>query len=614
MSYSHAGRLLRIDLSAGDWQIEAIPDEWVENYLLGSGLAAKIFYEEIDPGLDPLDPASPLLAFNGLLSGTFAPTACRSSWCGRSPLTGIWGEANMGGHWGAELRFSGYDGLIIKGQADEPVYLWINGEENRIELRPAGHLWGLDHYATVDRLQEETDPKARVACIGPAGENLVRFAAVMTGGQPHSRAAGRTGMGAIMGSKKLKAIVVRGQERPQYYDRAGFQRYVKESNAWIKENSIAMSQLGTAGGIPATEQFGDIPLQNWRMGSWKEGTDKISGQVIHETMWVKHTHCFACPIGCGKEVEIKEGPYKMRGHGPEYETIAGFGGMTLNDDIKSIAKMNDLCNRYGMDTISTSAVIAFAMETYEKGILTKEDTDGIELTWGNAPAIIQAIEKIAHREGLGDLLADGVRATAQRLGKGTEDFAIHVKGMEMPYHDPRAFVSMAANYATSNRGACHLEAVSFWPGYGLQFPELGYDKPFDTHDSEGKAQMTYDFQNYQSVYNPLGLCKFIIKGLVEPGTVAQLVNLAMGWNWTPKDVMRMGEKIFNLKRMINIRYGITARDDVLPKRFLTEPRPSGHAKGALPDLDKMLPEYYRLRGWTEEGVPTEEKLAELGLL
>ena len=613
MSYAYAGKYLRVDLTEGRWWDESITDDQVRQWLLGSGLAAKILYDEMDPGVEALDPRSPLLIFNGLLVGTFAPTACRTSFCGRSPLTGIWNEANLGSHWGATLRFAGYDGLVITGRAAEPVYLYMDGVDGRIELRPAGHLWGLDHFETSERLFEETDARAKVASIGPAGENLVRFASIMSGGPDHARTAGRGGMGAVMGSKNLKAIVVRGRERPKYHDVRRFNQYVRESNAWIKENSIAMTKFGSASGVAATEKFGDIPLKNWREGSWVEGTSKITGQAIHETMWLKHTFCFACPIGCGKEVEVKEGPYTMHGHGPEYETIAGFGGMTMNDNIYSIAKANDLCNRNGMDTISTSSVIAFAMEAYERGLIIKEDTDGIELTWGNAEAIVALIPKIAHREGIGDLLADGVRAAAARLGPEAKAFAIHVKGMEVPYHDPRGFVSMATNYATSNRGACHLEALSYWNGYGILMPDLGYDVALDPHKTEGQAKLCFDYQNYQSVYNPLGLCKFIIKGLVGPATVAQLVSLAMGWDWAVEDVLRMGEKIFTLKRMINNRYGIGRQDDVLPQRLLTLPRPSGYAEGVLPDLDTMLPEYYRLRGWDENGAPTKEKLRQLGL-
>ncbi len=614
MPHVYSGNLLRLDLSSGTQRTEPVDEADVRQYLLGSGLAAKIYYEEMDPGLDPLDPASPLLAFTGLLTGTYSPTGCRSTWCARSPLTGIWDEANMGGHWGAELRFAGFDGLIITGRAPEPVYLWIH--DGQAEVRPAGHLWGKDHFEVFEALREETDPKAQVACIGLAGENLVHFASVMQGGQDHARAAGRGGMGALLGSKNLKAIVVRGTAKPTYPDQAAFRGFVREINPFIKANSVGLSQLGTAGGVPATELTGDLPLKNWTLGNWKDEAARISGQRIAETIFDRHTHCFACPIGCGKNVKIEEGPYAgVRGHGPEYETLAGFGGNCLCDDLNAISRMNDLCNRYGLDTISTSAVIAFAMEAYEKGLLSSDDTGGIELTWGNAGAMIETIHAIARREGIGALLADGVRAVAAHLDPEAEAFAIHVKGMELPYHDPRAFVDMAANYATAARGACHLESLAYWMGYGVRFDVYGWYNPqdYDAHDSDGKGQVTVDFQNYMAVYNPLGICKFIAKGKVGPQHIADLVSAATGWDWTADHLLQTGERLFNLKRLINWRLGVTGADDTLPQRLLTEPRPTGGAAGVLPDLGAMLAEYYRVRGWTSAGVPTPAHLEALGL-
>jgi aldehyde:ferredoxin oxidoreductase len=610
----HSGQLVRIDLTKGVHRVESIDEGDVRRVLLGSGLAAKIYYEEMDPGLDPLDPSSPLLAFTGLLTGTFSPTGCRSSWCGRSPLTGIWNEANMGGHWGAELRFAGFDGLIVTGRAGEPVYLWIH--DGQVEIRSAAHLWGLDHFETFEKLRDETDPKAQLACIGLAGENLVRLANVMQGGQDHARTAGRGGMGALLGSKNLKAIVVRGTGKPAYPDLKAFRGFVQDINKFIKANSVGLSQLGTAGGVPATELTGDLPLKNWTLGNWKEEAAHVSGQRIAETIFERHTHCFACPIGCGKTVKIEDGPYAgVYGHGPEYETLAGFGGNCQCDDLNAISWMNDLCNRYGLDTISTSSSLAFAMEAYERGLITQEQTGGLDLTWGNAEAMIEAIHAIARREGIGELLADGVRAAAQQFGPEAEAFAIHVKGLEMPYHDPRAFVSMAANYATGVRGGCHLESLSYWLGYGVRFDVYGWYNPqdYDPHDSVGKGQVAVDFQNYMAVYNPLGLCKFIAKGKVEPRHIADLVNAALGWGWTARDLLLTGERICNLKRLINLRLGITRADDTLPQRVLAEPRPSGGAEGVLPDLDLMLEEYYSARGWTPDGVPSPERLAALGL-
>ncbi|NLF12331.1 MAG: aldehyde ferredoxin oxidoreductase family protein [Anaerolineaceae bacterium] len=613
MAFVYAGKLLRVDLGSGALRFESISEADVRRYLLGSGLAARIYYQEMDPGLDPLHPDSPLLAMNGLLTGTFSPTGCRSSWCGRSPLTGIWNEANMGGHWGAELRFAGLDGLIVTGRAAEPVYLWIH--DGQAEIRPAGHLWGLEHFDVFERLRGETDPKAQVACIGPAGENLVRLAGVMQGGQEHARSGARGGMGALLGSKNLKAIVVRGSDRPQYPDPKAFQAFVKQINAFIKDNSVGMSQLGTPGGIIGTELTGDLPLKNWSEGSWKEETARISGQRIAETIFARHTHCFACPIGCGKTVKIDDGPYAgVYGHGPEYETLAGFGGNCQCDDLNAIARMNDLCNRYGLDTISTSAALAFAMEAYEKGLLSREEAGGLDLTWGNAPAMIEAVGQIARREGVGEILADGVRAAAARLGPEAEAFAVHVKGMEMPYHDPRAFVSMAPSYATAVRGACHLEGLSYWAGYGVRWPGWYEPDTYNPHDSTGQGKVAVDFQNYVGVYNPLGLCKFIIKSTITPGNIAELVNAALGWDWTAADVVDTGERLFNLKRLIDLRLGVTAADDTLPRRLLAEPRPSGGAAGVLPDLPAMLEEYYRVRGWDADGTPGAERLAALNVL
>jgi len=609
-----AGRLLRVDLTHGTWITETIDDEDVRRWLLGSGLAAKLYHDQMDASREPLHPDSPLLVFNGVLTGTFAPTACRSSWCGRSPLTGIWNESNLGSHWGAELRFAGFDGLVITGRAAGPVYLWINGLDNRIELRDASHLWGRDYFETADALREETDGRAQVAGVGPAGENLVKIAGVMSGPSNCVRAAARGGMGALLGSKQLKAIVVRGDQRPAYPDPRAFRDQVKEQNAYIKENTVSMSNFGTAGGVMGTVKCGDMPLRNWTAGSWDQAAD-VSGQTIYGKYLVKHTFCYACPIGCGKMIEVKEGKYPSpQGEGVEYETVAGFGGMLRNANAESVALCNSLCNRYGLDTISTSSVIAFAMEAFERGLIGPDETGGIDLRFGKPDAALAMIEKIVHRRDLGDVLAEGVRAAARRIGQGAEALAVHVKGLEIAYHDPRAFISMGVNYATANRGGCHLEGLTYWNGYGTGLPDLGYPEPLPPHDSTPEqARMACDHQNYYSVFNPLGLCKFIAKGSVGPERICQLVNSALGWHWTVDDLLTVGERLFQLKRLINVRLGVTAADDTLPRRLLSEPRPAGGAAGVLPDLDKMLPVYYQLRDWDENGVPRHARLERLEL-
>lgn len=594
MNGPYAGRWLRIDLSERRVEERDFAAEEIRQWLLGSGMAAHLFDRWLEPDRDPLDPASPLLIFNGLLTGTFAPAAARTSWCGRSPLTGIWNESNVGGHWGTQLRYAGYDGLVIVGRAQSPVYLWI--DDGQVEIRDAAHLWGLGTFEAHDRLRKETDPEAQVACIGPAGENRVRIAGVMVGGRAHNRAAGRGGMGAVMGAKHLKAVVVHGTQRPVYPDPDRMRRVVRDLNRTLRSRSEGMSLTGTAGGIPGAEHFGDLPLKNWREGSWPEGAQAISGQKIRETIWVKDTFCHACPVGCGKAVRLSSGPYAGAVlEGPEYETLAGFGGNLLIDDLEGLATINARCNDLGLDTISTSAVISFAAEAVERGLIPAEEAEG--LTWSDPRPVLTLLDRIARREGLGDLLADGVRAASQRLGPEAARFAVHVKGMEVPYHDPRAFVDMALNYATANRGACHLESLSYWHGYGIEWP--GWQEgPRDRFASdEETVRLVVTFQDFLAVYNPLGLCKFMVKGGMDPERTATLVSAATGWDWTAEDLMRTGRRIFDLKRRINRRLGVTRADDTLPHRFLHEPRPSGTAAGVLPDLEAMLPLYYELRGW-----------------
>jgi len=566
----------------------------------------------MDPSLDPLAPASPLIVMNGVLAGTFAPTGCRSSWCGRSPLTGIWNEANLAHYWGAELRAAGYDGLIITGRAEGPTYLWLS--QGAVEFRDAAHLWGRDWFEAGDALLAETDPKAQVAGIGTAGEGLVKIAGIMCGPSNYVRAAARGGMGALLGSKNLKAIVVRGKARPEYPDPKRFRDEVREQNEFIKEHSQPMSNLGTAGGVLGTELYGDIPIRNWTLGNWPDAVN-LAGQTFYPKYLVKHTHCYACPIGCGKEIEVKEGPYASpRGEGVEYETLAGFGGLCQVSSFESVALANSLCNRYGLDTISTAAVIAFGMEAFERELIGSAETGGIELRFGSADAMLAMIGHIARQENIGAVLAQGVRAAAAQIGQGSEAFAVHVKGLEVAHHDPRAFVSMAVNYATAARGGCHLESATFWNGYGIPHPDLGYPSPLPIHASDAATvKLCYDFQNYAGVYNPLGLCKFLIKGQVGPERLCAIVNAALGWEWTTQDVLDTGDRIFQLKRLINLRLGVTAADDRLPPRFANEPRPTGGAAGVLPDLAVMLPLYYEMRGWGPDGAPSPERLVRLGI-
>lgn len=617
MTFAYAGKYLHIDLTTGAVRVESIDPADARKYFLGSGYAAKLYAETVDPDIAPLDPRSPVYIFNGLFTGTLAPTGCRSSWCGRSPLTGIWNEANVGGHIGAELRAAGVDGLVLTGQAEQPVYIYVHDSADGpvAEIRAADGIWGLDTFDAYDALLAATHPRARAGVIGPAGENLVPFAAVLQGGRTHSRAAGRGGIGALLGSKRVKAIVAHGSERPTYADKDALRERVKAHVQTIREGSKGASMYGTAGGLTGTEFFGDLPIHNWSGGSWEDGAHALSGQVIHETYWTKHTFCFACPVGCGKHIEIKDGPYAgVSGEGPEYETLAGFGALLEIDDLAAVCRANDLCNRLGLDTISAAGVIAFAFEAFERGLLTAAETDGVPLAWGDPAGMLKLLDLIAARRGAGAYLAEGVRAAAAHLGRDSAQFAIHVKGLEMAYHDPRAYFSMAANYATANRGACHLEALSYWVLYGIS-PRNWYPGEFTygRFDVAGAGRDAVAFQDYLGVYNPLGLCKFIGKLGFSYAEIAELINLAAGWDMTGAEVQQVGERLFNLKRAINNRLGITRADDTLPERLLTEPRPSGGAAGQLPALAPMLEEYYAARGWLPDGRPAPETLARLGL-
>ena len=612
MSFDLPNRLLWIDLSARCWEVRELEERSLRAYLGGSGIAARILYDEVGPEVEPTAPESPLLFMTGLLTGTPVPTACKLSVCARSPLTGIWGEATSGGHYGAELARTAYTGIAIVGRADEPVYLWVC--DDRVEICSAKAVWGKDTYETEEALREETDPRARVACIGPAGERGLPIASVMLEGR-HARAAGRAGMGAVMGSKCLKAVVVRGTGRRMVSDREGLRAELKELVPEIKARGKGLSDFGTAGGVESVELHGDLPIQNWRLGSWPEGAQKTSGQAMASTMFRRHYACFGCPIACGKRMAIEKGPHAgVDAHGPEYESAAGFGALCLNEDAEAIVVANDLCARYGLDTISVSAAIAFAMEAYEKGILTQEDVEGLDLAWGNADTMLELVHRIGRGEGIGKLLGQGVRRAADLLGRNAVEFAIHVKGLEMPYHDPRAFVEMAASYATAARGGCHMASYSYVLGYGVPMPEFGYTGEIDPYDHEGKAEMAVRLQDLMTVYDALGLCKFLLRASVGPTQLASWLNRVTGWPEDPDGLMETGERIFTLKRMYNVRLGVSRKDDVLPIRLLTLDRKTGASAGSLPHLGRLLSEYYELRGWEEDGVPSGERLTKLGLV
>jgi len=608
MTVGFHGKMLAVDLTGGATERLDISTEDVATHFLGSGLAAKLLYEALDPAVDALAAESPLLFLCGLFTGSPLPGTTKVSVCGRSPLTGIWNEAIAGGHWPTELRRTGFDGIRLVGRAETPVYLYLSNDE--VALRPAGDLWGLDTYALERALRPAIGKKAKIAAIGPAGEHGLPIASVVFDA-PVSRIAGRGGLGAVMGAKHLKAIVVDGDPRCRVdiADLEGLKQRLRQDSEVVREKTKALRIVGTSGGVTTVEHNGELPIKNWQLGAWEDGAERITGQTIQPEYLDRHYACYACPTRCGKIYRHEE--RELHGHGPEFETLGMLGSNCLNDDPEAVIEANELCNRYGLDTISTGGAIAFAIEAFERGILGPSDTGGKQLGW-NGATVVDLVHQIGTASGIGALLGQGTRRAAAEIGGTAPVLAVHTKGMEYPAHDPRGHVSMALNYATAVRGACHLEGLTFFLDRGVQVPDFGYLEAPDQFESDDKPPIVVNMQNYMSVFNPLGICKFMFIGGVGPSTIAEWLRLYSGIDLGTRGVLTVGERLFNLKRMYDCRLGIRREDDVLPPR-LRESKPDGAAKGVVPNLEKMLPEYYELRGWRPDGVPSSEKLAELGI-
>ncbi len=611
MAYCYWNRFLRIDLNNQNTQEFSVDPALFRKYLGGSGMAAYMLGSELDSELDPLDPSSPLAVFTGLLTGTPAPANGRTSFCARSPLTGIWAESVMGGKFGAALKATGYDGLIITGKAPYPVVLSI--KETGADFIDASSLWGMSTYET-DEVVARVVPGAESACIGPAGERLVKIAGVLTGGR-HARAAGRCGMGAVMGAKNIKAIAVAGSRKVDVFDRRSLLDMLKQEIPVIKEKGAGLTKFGTAGGVMAVEANGDLPIRNWTLGDWAEGAAKTCGQEIDKHYLASHHSCPGCPIRCAKLVKIPSGPHAGEvSHGPEYETCAGFGGLVLNDNLETIVLANDLCNRLGVDTISAAAAVALAMELWELGLIGPGDTGGVELSWGSGEAILKIVQDIALRRNFGEFLAEGTARASGKIGGVAPDLVVACKGLELAFHDPRAFTGMATNYATANRGGCHLEALTYFVESGaIPGALIGYERDFHPHGVLYKSELAFIMQNFLGVFNPLGLCKFLARGAVGPAQICGWLKHCLGWEISTEELFETGERLFNLKRMYNYRLGITRKDDLLPLRMQVHDRKTGRAAGSLPSMGRLLADYYQLRGWSPEGVPTEDTITRLGL-
>ena len=621
--YGATGKILRVDLSSRSHRVETPDERFYRTYYGGSCLACHYLLRELPAGTEPLSPQNLLIFASSPLVGSGIPGANRFTAAALSPLTGCYGEAEAGGWWSPELKRAGFDAVLITGRAATPVYLWI--QDGEIDVRDAAHLWGRNTGETQGLIRAELgDDRVRVACIGPAGENLVRYACVVNNLR-HTN--GRSGLGAVMGSKNLKAIAVRGHRAPQFKDPATLKKIIR----WYGDNFMdhpierVLHDGGTIGwDVTELDEAGILPTRNFRSGSF-EKAEAICGDTFHKHYFLEADSCHGCPVRC-KRVARSDGPYRVDPAygGPEYETTAAFGSLCGVSDLEAVCKAHELCNQYTLDTISTGVTIAFAMECFENGLLTRAETDGLDLRFGNHQAVIDLIPKIARREGIGNLLAEGSLRAARRIGRGAERWAMHTKGQELAMHEPRGKSSLALAYALSSTGANHTEAPHdylFQEGAlgEADLPELGLLEPVPAIylGPEKVRQFAY-MQMTWNVFNTLGMCIFTAGPgkLLKMNQVAQVLQAATGWPVSLWDVMKLGERTVTIKRAVSVREGITRADDRLPERFF-QPLEGGLLKGKALDageLEKALDLYYDILGWNRQtGVPTPGKLVELGL-
>lgn len=595
--------ILKVDLGSGEISQFSVPVEWEHEYLGGASLAARLLYDHLRPELEPLDPQSPLLFLNGPLSGTSGPAVGRFVICGRSPITRLWGESNCGGFWGPELRMAGFDGLWLTGRASNPVYLWI--QDGHVEVRSALHLWGEDTYTTAQRIESELGVgKVRVASIGLAGERGIPFSLILV---DHGRVAGRTGMGAIMGSKNLKAVAVQGRGRVPVVNQTLYQALRSETNRTLRTDSqsLVLRELGSSGVAEYFDYLGEMPKLYYQNGTFHEEM-QISGATLKDSILVGVSACHGCVIACGRVVRLEDGEKRK---GPEYETLVGFGPNLGLNDARLATRIGELCDRYGLDSISTSNTIGLAFRLYEMEKITTADTGGLKLEWGNAEVVAPLIHLLVECKDFGALLAQGAR----RLGAhfNAEEEAVQVNGLEVAYHDPRGASGMALVYATSPRGACHNQSDYFLVDVGQAEPSLGIEF-HSRHGGEEKAGNVAAHQNWRTVFNSLVLCIF---SNVSPESVVELINAACGLNWKIPEMMLCGERGWNLKRVINHRLGLRREHDRLPKALLQPYKDDPHGTmGFVPEFPAMLEAYYQARSWEPtNGFPTQTRLAQLNL-
>ncbi len=617
--YSCGGTILRVNLTDGTIRRHHTEEHLARAFLGGRGLNVKRLWDELPAHTDGLSPENVLIFGVGPLVGTLFPGGSRFNVSGISPQTGILGDSNAGGFFGPELKFAGYDQVIIQGRADHPVYLWIKDDE--VELRDARELWGQDVWDTTVAIQQElVDPDVQVATIGQGAENGVCFAGIFVN---LNRPAARTGMGSVMASKNLKAVAVRGTRLFPVADMDRFNEIIERLDEVIynhREYEIRC-RLGTTKLITGLNSIGGLPTRHFQCGRF-EHADAVSGEAIEELYKVKSKACFACTIACSRFLLVDDPRFPgLRLEGPEYEPLAGFSARVGNSDLALALKCVDLANRYGIDAITLSEVVSWAMECYQRGLLHADEADGLDLSWGNGETILALIHKVAHREGFGDLLADGVKKAAERLGRGSEGLAMEGKGLEVFQADPRSAKAYGLGNAVASRGADHLRSEP-WFEFSHDAEEgvrrFGIRETAFPLEHKGKGLVVKHFEEMAAISDAIGVCKNTYNNMevLSWDETAELLRAATGWEITGQEVQQIGERIVNLERLFIAREGITRKDDTLPRRFLEEPLPegSGPSTGSVLELEPMLDEYYRARGWqVETGLPTREKLQELGL-
>jgi len=602
--FGYWGKALRVNLTKRNYQVVDIPEKVWKKLVGGSAFGAKILLEETPPKIDPLSEENKIIFAVGVWQSAKNPGSGKWSVVTKSPLTKTFLDSSGGGNFAPALKRAGYDAIIIEGKSSSPVKIIINNEQVNIE--DAASLWGKDAIETFNHFKSSlNNNRYSIVYIGPSGEIGHPIACIGCDG--HS-VAGRGGAGAVMGSKNLKAIAVLGTKEVPLYDPEKVKSRALELMREFTKRSAEKRKTGTTSAPATFEKIGNMPLKYWVGETWGK-SDQISAPYYNEVLHTKATFCANCPYGCHRHIKVEDPEeYAVEGSGPEYETLGMMGGAFLCSDLLAIAKANDICNRMGIDTISTGAWISFLAECYEKKLINKKDTDGIAVNWGDGKVLVQLTEKIARLEGIGGYFQEGIVGAAKRIGPETEDLIVHVKNMDYPAHDPRCHLAAGLNYATGTRGACHERADA----QGFFYTELGMEGPART--MEDVPQYVIHQQNMSSLANSLSVCKFILRvPKLLLSEIIEILNAATGWNWTVQDLEKAGERGFILERIINIRDGISRKDDVLPKK-MTIPAQTGPRVGRVPlPHDKALDEYYKLRNWTSDGIPTESGLHEIGL-